>query len=64
MKIRIWPDGEFQFLLTEDTPLYYWKSDDFVVREGEVCKDCETMIVPDYDEPFASCQCGTMEWYK
>ena len=39
-------------------------SDDYVVRETEACDECGHILHLDYDSPFASCECGTREWYK
>jgi len=40
-----------------------WKSDDYQVRLAGQCLTCEEQITPHYGEPFASCECGTAEWY-
>lgn len=61
MKIRIWPDGDSQLT---DEPAYEWKSDDFIIRETALCENCNHVLIPEYNEPFASCLCGTQEWYK
>ena len=63
--IRVWPDGDTQVIDDhENKEPYSWKSDDFQVRETEVCIRCDEMIIPEYGTPFAGCKCGTMEWYR
>lgn len=41
-----------------------WMSDDYAVRYTQNCEQCGYLLEPHYDEPFASCECGTREWYK
>ena len=55
--VYVYPDGE----VYENIPQY--KSDDYEVRGQGRCPECDGPIVPNYGEPFASCECGTREWY-
>lgn len=57
-RVFVYPDGT---VVTE--PLSYM-SDDFEVRLAPHCPLCNEMMEPHYAEPFASCSCVTMEWYK
>ena len=59
--VRVWPDGTQQN--TEESP-YEWMSDDFEVRQTELCEACDEEFSIHYGEPFASCKCGTTEWCK
>lgn len=34
------------------------------LRELGICPDCRTPWEHFIEEPFASCKCGTSEWYK
>jgi len=55
--VYVYPDGEvYEHPST-------WKSDDYQERKTAYCNKCESMIEPHYMEPFASCNCGTQEWY-
>ena len=56
-KVYVYPDGE-----NYDGPVD-WKSDDYQIRRSALCEDCGYTLYLDYDEPFASCECGTREWY-
>ena len=38
-------------------------SDDCERRQTGYCDVCEQELQLHYGEPFASCDCGTMEWY-
>lgn len=29
-----------------------------------ICEECGELFEHDYDSPFASCKCGTSEWYN
>lgn len=51
MKVCIYPDGE-QY---EEPP--HWKSDDYEVREVEVCITCEEPIEMEYQTPTPTCKC-------
>lgn len=55
--VYVYPDGE-QY---DEPPS--WKSDDYEVRQTDLCTSCDTELEPHYGEPFASCECGTSEWY-
>ena len=57
-KVYVYPNGEVY-----DTPQQNM-SDDYEVRETDFCEVCEEFLIPHYAEPFASCNCGTMEYYK
>lgn len=57
MKVYVYPNDE----VYESPP--EWMSDDYQVREQGYCEECDSDIVPHYAEPFASCNCGTREWY-
>lgn len=56
--VCVYPDGE-QY---EEAPS--WKSDDYEVRQTTHCNTCDAELTVHYAEPFASCSCGTTEWYK
>jgi hypothetical protein len=55
--VYVYPDGE----VYDNIPQY--KSDDYEIRGQGYCPECDGPIVPHYGEPFASCECGTQEWY-
>jgi hypothetical protein len=55
--VYVYPDGE-QY---EEPPLY--KSDDYEVRRTALCTTCDSEFEIHYAESFASCECGTTEWY-
>lgn len=56
-KVYVFPDGEvYQELPT-------WKSDDYEIRLSTHCDKCDETITPYYMKPFASCDCGTQDWY-
>lgn len=59
VKVQVWPCGTQ--LSVEEGP-YEWMSDDFEVRETELCETCDEELTLHYAEPFASCKCGTQEW--
>ena len=56
-EVYVYPDGE-QY----DTPPT-WKSDDYQKRETMLCEKCDNELQVHYGEPYASCECGTTEWY-
>lgn len=56
--VYVYPDGE-----NYDGPPD-WKSDDFIIRKSTNCNVCGYTLYLSYDEPFATCECGTQEWYK
>lgn len=58
MKVYVYPDNE-QY---ENPPS--WKSDDYEVRETELCQTCDTVLEIEYQKPFATCLCHTQEWHK
>jgi len=60
-EIAIWPDNEWAFL--DELEEFSHKSDDYRIRQAAFCPVCYRLVVPDYNEPTASCDCGTMEWY-
>lgn len=57
-KVYVYPDDD---VYDEPQPD---KSDDYMIREKGYCDKCDSEIIPHYGEPIASCNCGTMEWYK
>lgn len=57
-KVYVYPDDENY----ESPPS--WKSDDYEVRQTDLCTRCDTEYHIHYGEPFASCECWTSEWYK
>jgi hypothetical protein len=60
--IYIWADGTY--CLKEDLEEFIaFISDDYVTRKTCACCQCGQLYIPEYDEPFASCECGTSEWY-
>ena len=56
-KVYVYPDGE-QY---EEPPS--WKSDDYETRETALCATCDEELQIEGGKPFASCPCGTQEWY-
>jgi len=34
------------------------------IRWTTYCTECNEILYVHYGEPFASCSCGTQEWYK
>ena len=56
--VYVFPDGEVYHAAPE------WKSDDYEVRKTALCETCDEELTPAYGEPFASCACGTQEWYE
>jgi hypothetical protein len=56
--IYVYPDGD-SFIKP-----FSWKSEEYEQRYTTVCKECDTFLSIHYGEPFASCKCGTQEWYK
>lgn len=64
MKVRVWPDGYNQ-VINDDNPYPPSdKSDDFIIRETDLCPKCDQIVLLDYDEPFGYCDCGSSEWYS
>ncbi len=59
--VRVWPDGTQQDIV--ETPFTH-KSDDYEVRQTMLCQTCDQELQVEYGEPFASCDCGTQEWYS
>lgn len=57
---KLWPDDSYAPV----DEIVTWKSDDYEIREAGFCNTCDEEIIPHYGEPFASCSCGTQEWYK
>jgi len=57
-EVFVYPDDENY----ESPP--EWKSDDYEERYTMLCSVCKEDLHVYYAEPFASCMCGTMEWYK
>ena len=35
-----------------------------VCRDNGICIDCGNHYIHHMDEPYASCSCGTSEWYE
>jgi hypothetical protein len=62
IKIAVWPDNTQAEL--EYISQYSHMSDDYVVRLTEYCEKCDQLLELDYDQPIASCSCGSQEWYK
>lgn len=60
IKVAVFPNGDVYEL--DQIPEYM--SDDYIIRETEICDTCGCMLEPHYNEPFASCACYTSEWYK
>jgi len=58
VKVYVYPDG----MVYEEPPS--WASDDYEVREAPYCEECDELMEPHYAEPFASCSCKTIEWYR
>lgn len=58
LTVYVYPDGENY----SEPPS--WKSDDYEVRSTDVCDKCNEQLHISYNEPFATCNCGTQEWYK
>jgi|GEM_PF-896302 len=56
--VYVYPDNE-QY---HEPP--FWKSDDYEKRKTTSCERCDEEMNIHYGEPFASCNCGTSEWYK
>lgn len=56
--VYVYPDDE-----NYDQPPS-WKSDDYEVRQTDLCEKCDTELHIHYAEPFSSCDCGTQEWSK
>lgn len=56
-EVAVFPDGE----IYSEAPS--WKSDDYEIRYQGFCNVCDSPIEPHYQEPFASCECSTQEWY-
>lgn len=53
--------------VTMDDTNHYERPDegrDYEKRVQGYCPTCDGPIEPHYGEPFASCECGTQEWYK
>lgn len=60
--VHIWPDGEFCYE-EELQEMLNSRTDDYITKETDVCEVCKSVFELYYDEPFASCDCGTREWY-
>jgi hypothetical protein len=58
VKVYVYPDG----MVYEEPPS--WASDDYEVREAPYCEECDELMEPHYAEPFTSCSCKTIEWYR
>lgn len=57
IKVYVYADG------TCLEHLLGWKTEDYVVRYTEYCEECQSLLVPEYEAPFAHCECSTQEWY-
>jgi hypothetical protein len=55
--VYVYSDGEQH----KTRPIY--KSHAYEIRRTCLCTQCGTDFVVHYAEPFASCDCGTTEWY-
>ena len=58
IKVYVYPTGD-----NHEEPVSYM-SDDYEIRFTELCEKCDELLYIHYAEPFASCACGTQEWYK
>jgi hypothetical protein len=58
VEVCVYPDG-----VQYDEP-QRCRSDDYEKRKTAHCEDCGTNLDVHYGEPFASCECGTTEWYN
>lgn len=56
-EVYVYPDKEVY------TNIPDWKSDDYEIRKTTYCEECDELLQPHYAEPFASCECRTMEWH-
>lgn len=57
--VKVWSDGQ----QSVDEPTEEGRSDDFEIRKTTYCDKCQEEYHIHYKEPFASCGCGTTEWY-
>lgn len=57
VKVYVYPTGDNH----EEPPT--WMSDDYEVRYTKRCEVCDEDYHIHYKEPFASCSCGTTDWY-
>lgn len=57
INICVYPDGT-----QSEKPLDFM-SDDYERRQTAYCEVCDNELTVHYGEPFASCECGTTEWY-
>lgn len=55
--VCVYPDDE------QYTKPPSWKSDDYELRATAPCEECDDELDIHYQEPLASCACGTQEWY-
>lgn len=56
-EVFVYPDGYNTTVPAE------WMSDDYSVRKTAICHVCGEPLWLEYDEPIASCSCGSQEWY-
>lgn len=56
--VCVYPDGN-----NTSEPLKMC-GDDYERRKTTQCMDCDSTLEIHYAEPFASCECGTTEWYQ
>lgn len=56
--VCVYPDGTQSY-----EPLDFM-SDDYERRQTAHCAVCDNDLAIHCGEPFASCDCGTTEWYK
>lgn len=54
--VCVYPDDE------QYTEQPRWKSDDYELRVTAFCEKCDSELEIHYQEPLASCVCGTQEW--
>lgn len=57
INVLVYPDGYNTTVAAE------WMSDDYRVRRTTICETCREPLWLEYDEPIASCNCGSQEWY-
>jgi len=56
LTVYVYPNGE----VYEEPPSNM--SDDYESRHTCICRVCGHIFEPHYNEPLASCLCGTVEW--
>lgn len=61
-EVAVWANGS-QCRVSEIEQMSHL-SDDYEVRKTRTCPECDEELQIDYALPFATCSCGTTEWYK